>query len=74
MRLKTIWSIPSMSTMERFRRTVDWGAMTTASKLPKRIRYWATVLEIAKATRGEQRHVMGVPLQDILKNLEGGPK
>lgn len=73
MRLKTIWTIPSMSMAERLRRTVDWSAMKTAKVLPSRVRYWVTLIEIAKATETSP-HIPATPLEDILKNLQGGPK
>lgn len=69
MRLSTIWSIPCMSTMERLRRTREWANMALAPRLPRRLRYWVTMLEIAKATR-ESPNIPGTPLQDILKNLD----
>ena len=50
MRFWTIWTLPAMSTGERLRRTRDWAAMTIASHLPLRIRYWVTMQEIGKAT------------------------
>lgn len=73
MRLKTIWTLPSMSMAERFRRTFDWGALATARRLPKRVRYWATMTEISKATR-DSSDIMATPLDQVLKKLEGGPK
>ena len=69
MRLKTIWTIPSMSLLERLRRSNDWGAMTIAAHLPKRIRYWTTILEVAKATKSSP-HIPAEPLENILKNLD----
>ncbi len=73
MRLSTIWSIPAMTLKERFRRTGEWLAMTTASKLPQRVRYWATLLEVAKATRTSP-HMMAEPLDSILKQLDSGER
>jgi hypothetical protein len=70
MRLKTIWTLRSMTTMERLRQTGDWSAMKVAGKLPRRIRYWTTLIEIGKATRTSP-HVPATPLEDILKNLDG---
>lgn len=68
MRLSTIWSIPSMSTMERLRRTREWANMALAAKLPRRLRYWVTILEIAKATK-ESPNIPATPLDEILENL-----
>jgi hypothetical protein len=69
MRLSTIWSIPCMSTMERLRRTREWANMEVASRLPQRLRYWVTMMEIAKATRNSP-NIPGTPLDEILKNLQ----
>jgi hypothetical protein len=73
MKLSTIWSSQYMSTTERFRRSFEWGAMTTARHLPKRIRYWTTLIEIGKAVR-DSPDIPATPLGQILKNLQGGPK
>lgn len=62
-----------MTLMERLRRSVDWAAMEAAAKLPKRIKYWATIQNMAKATRTSP-HIPAEPLENILKNLEGGPR
>lgn len=69
MRLSTIWSIPCMSTMERLRRTREWANMEVAARLPQRLRYWVTMMEVAKATRNSS-DIMGTPLDEILKNLQ----
>lgn len=69
MRLKLIWTIPSMSTMERLRRTREWATMELARRLPRRLRYWVTMMEIAKATRTSS-DIPATPLDDILMNLQ----
>lgn len=69
MRLKTIWTIPSMSTMERLRRTREWATMEVARRLPKRLRYWVTMQEIAKATRNSP-NIPATQLDEVLKNLD----
>ena len=69
MRLRTIWTIPVMSTSERLRRTRDWGAMGIARHLPLRIRYWATVQEMAKATI-DSPNIPATTLDTIMQNLE----
>lgn len=69
MRLKLIWTIPSMSTMERLRRTREWASWTVAGMLPKRIRYHVTMLEIAKATT-KSPDIPATPLDEVLKNLD----
>lgn len=67
MRLRTIWSIP-MEFTERLRRTRDWAAMTFASKLPLRIRYWCTLQEIGRATMTSP-NIPATPLDEVLQGL-----
>jgi hypothetical protein len=77
MRLSTIWSLPAMTTLERFRRTGDWAARELAAHLPSRVRYWSTMIAVAKATSTgvySPGGVMAAPLDDVLKKLEGSPK
>ena len=69
MRLRTIWSIPSMTMLERLRRTREWGAWAIAGHLPLRLRYYATIGEIAKATI-DSPNIPATPLDEILKNLD----
>lgn len=69
MRLATIWSIPAMSTMERLRRTREWANIKVAEMLPQRLKYWVTMLELAKATR-ESKEIPATPFDEILKNLQ----
>lgn len=49
MRLSTIWTIPSMSTMERLSRTKEWALIETAARLPKRLKYWVVINVAANA-------------------------
>jgi hypothetical protein len=69
MRLKTIWTIPGMKTAERLHRTLEWSAQVAASRLPLRVRYWATIQEIGKATR-DSENVPATRLDEILYNLD----
>lgn len=69
MRLRTIWTIHNMPILERLRRTNEWLALSTARRLPGRVRYWATMTEIAKATRTSP-HIPATPLDEVLKNLD----
>lgn len=62
-----------MTLAERLRRSVDWAAFEAAAKLPKRIKYWATIQNMAKATRNSP-HIPATPLDEVLKNLDGGPR
>lgn len=49
MRLTTIWTMPAMSLTERLRRTIDLAAITTAARLPQRVRYWTFIQVGVKA-------------------------
>lgn len=69
MRFWTIWTMPAMSLRERLRRTREWAAMEVGAHLPKRVRYWTTLQEIARATRHSE-NVPATPLEDILQNLD----
>lgn len=69
MKLSTIWSLRYMTLTERLIRTRDWGAMAVAARLPKRIRYWTTILEVAKATQ-DSPNIPATPLDSILKKLD----
>lgn len=69
MRLSTIWSIPAMTTLDRLRCTRDWAALKTAANLPKRVRYWTTLVEIGKATSSSP-NIPAVTLDELLKNLD----
>lgn len=74
MRLSTIWTIPSMSTMERLRRTGEWATMKVAHSLPQHLKYWVTVQELAKATM-DSPNVPATTLDEIMFNLQAwGPK
>ena len=73
MRLSTIWTLHNMSTIERVRRTREWANISLARKLPAKLRYWVTVSELAKATV-DSPNVPATPLEEILRNLDGGPK
>jgi hypothetical protein len=50
MRLGTIWSLPYMSMADRIRNSEDRIAQIAASKLPPRIRFWATMVALGDAT------------------------
>lgn len=69
MRFTTIWTIPAMSFPERLRRTRDWAARETAVRLPKRVRYWVTLMEIGKATIHSE-DIMATKLDDLLHDLD----
>lgn len=71
MKFWTIWTMSwkSMTIRERLIRTQEWSAMQIAAKLPLRVRYWATLQEIGKATRNSP-NIPATPLNEILRNLE----
>lgn len=72
MRFWTIWTMPvkAMGMKERMLRTREWAAMEAARKLlPKRVRYWCAMQEIARATM-DSPHIPATPLDSILKNLD----
>jgi hypothetical protein len=73
MKLTTIWTIPACSLAERLRRTVDLAAMTAATKLPARVRYW-TFIQVGSKAMDKNAIVPEVLFMDLLKNAEGGPK
>lgn len=68
MRFWTIWTLRAMSFPERLKRTRDWAAMTVAARLPLRIRFWVTILEIGHATT-KSPNVPATTCDEILKNL-----
>lgn len=70
MRLNTIWTLPAMSLTERARRTRDLVAMTIASKLPVRVRYWAFVLASLDAMGNEVPS--GQTFDDVHKRVPAG--
>lgn len=77
MRLKTIWTLPDMSMLERFARSVDRAALIAAARLPKRIRFWATMLSIGQATDTGPYVNGGIPsmtIDEVLKRIKGGRK
>lgn len=67
--LRTIWTMPAMTLMERLRRTREWAAMEIAAHLPLRIRYWTTMQELARATT-DSSNIPATPLEDILRNMD----
>lgn len=74
MKLATIWSLPAMTLKERMRRSIDWAALSAASRLPQRIQYWVVMMAIGKATKSGPfitKPVMSLTVDEILKTLEG---
>jgi len=73
MKLKTIWTLQSMPTMERLRRTREWATIEVARRLPQKLKYWVTMQELAKATRNSH-NIPATPLDEVLSNLDSGSK
>lgn len=77
MRLTTIWTLPDIRMIDRVRRSIDRAALVAATRLPSRVRYWATMLSIGKAT-DTGPYVNGslpaMTIEEVLKKLRGGPK
>lgn len=58
-----------MSLRERCRRTADWADLKIAARLPKRVRYWAFVLDAAKPDMPS-----GLLFDDVHKRVGPGPR
>lgn len=69
MRLSTIWTIQSMSTIERLRRTREWAAMEVAHRLPKQIKYWTVMETLVKATPNAPEDTTVGDVLNSLKHL-----
>lgn len=50
MRLRTIWTMPTLTLRERLSRTGEWFWTTLAAALPRKLRYWVAIQEIGRAT------------------------
>lgn len=74
MRLTTIWTLPAATLREKIARTGDWAAQNVAAALPARIRYWATLASIGRATKDRNENVMATPLGEVIRRLDGGPR
>lgn len=73
MKLSTIWTLRAMSLAERIRRTLDLLDMKIASKLPKRVKYWAFIQSGSSAMLPDE--VVGSQnYMDLLKRLDGEPR
>lgn len=71
MKLSTIWSLQGMSTMERLRRSREWGVQKIASKLPVRLKYWVTIQQLARVSvKMPDAEIPAIKMEDILKNLD----
>ena len=73
MKLRTIWTIPAMSVKERFRRTIEWAALTAAGMLPKKVRYWAFII-VGNQAMPEDEPVNEARFLDLLSRAKGGPR
>lgn len=70
MKMRTIWTLRNMSLKERLIRSRECGAMFIGRNLPKEIRYWTTLQELAKATV-ESKNIPATPLDEVLQKLDG---
>lgn len=70
MKLSTIWSLPGLPLSERLKRTRDSLALSAAAALPKRVRFWATVLNINHATIKINSVVGATTVDQIMKNMD----
>lgn len=68
MKLTTIWTIGAMTMSERIRRTRDWAAQKVAAALPRRVRYWSTIGDLAAATI-DSRNVPATPLDEVMRKI-----
>lgn len=69
MRFSSIWSLPGLPLTERLVRTRDWAAQELAGRLPRRLRYWVTMLDLAKATK-DSPNILATTLDEILRKLD----
>lgn len=69
MKLTTIWTLRAMTFRARLALTREWLAMRVAVRLPLRVRYWVTILELGAATM-DSENVPATTLNDIMKNLQ----
>ena len=74
MRFLTIITLPAATPAEKARRLADWFAQKVAGALPRRVRYWATMGSIARATADHRGEVPAIPLGELLASLDGGPR
>jgi hypothetical protein len=68
MRLTTILTLPGATLSEKGRRIRDWVAQKVAGILPRRVRYWSTIGDLAKATTASA-NVPATPLDEVMRNL-----
>lgn len=54
---------------DRLRWTLEIGTMETASKLPRRLKYWVTVQEIARASM-DSKQFPATSIDDVLQKLD----
>lgn len=69
MKFWTIWTMPACTLTERLKRTRDWAAMEFGARLPLRVRYWITMLELGRATM-QSANVPATTLEEILKHID----
>lgn len=70
MKLTTIWTLPVMSLGTRLFHTKEWVAQTFADKLPKRVKFWAAMMVIAKAVDVKDRGIDTITVGELLERIE----
>ena len=68
MRFWTIITLPAADISEKLCRLRDWAAHEIAVRLPLRVRYWAALDQIGKATM-DHPHVPAATVDYVIKNM-----
>jgi hypothetical protein len=69
MRLKTIWTMPAMSFVERLRRTRDKAFCDFAYILPRRLKYWVTIHNINYVAYKTGGVVGSITVDELMKTM-----
>lgn len=69
MKLRTIWTIPSMGLIERLLRSREAITQMIAASLPKRIKYWVTIQQIGNAVK-MSANIPETPVEYILEHMD----
>lgn len=70
MNLRTIWTLPVMKFQDRLKYTREELARRVAGRLPKRIKYWAAVLQMSGATTQPPLSTRAMDTVGILEIME----
>lgn len=69
MKIKTIWTMPAMTFMERLRRTRDSLTCNLAYRLPKRLKYWVTIHNINHVAAKTGLVVGSITVDELMNNM-----